>query len=80
MLRKDKPLVVGMSPECKLFSVLQAMRTSEIPIDEWDRAVSCVRFAVQVAQYQRKQGRFFYFEHPLTASSWRFEELVELMS
>ena len=34
LIRRDKPLVIGMSPECTLFSALQNLRKTEIPKDE----------------------------------------------
>ena len=39
------------------------------------KAVECVKFSVEVAEYQRRHGRFFYFEHPLSAKSWDIPEL-----
>ena len=79
LIRRDKPLVIGLGPECTLFSQLQNLRKSEIPKDEMARAIACVEFSVDVANYQRKQGRYFYFEHPLTAKSWNLPKLRELM-
>ena len=78
LIRRDKPLVIGMSPECTLFSALQNLRKTPIPFGDLERAKGCVRFCVEVARYQRGKGRFFYLEHPLTASSWRMPELAEL--
>ena len=78
LIRKDKPLVIGMSPECTLFSALQNLRKTSIPKEEMERAKNCVRFCVEVAWYQQKKGRCFYLEHPLTASSWRMPEMEEL--
>ena len=78
IMRRDKPLVVGLSPECTLFSALQHIRKTDIPADEMARAMSCVRFCVEIAEEQISQGRFFYFEHPLTASSWSMPELCRL--
>ena len=78
LIRRDKPLVIGMSPECTLFSALQNLRKTEIPKNELERAKNCVRFCVEVAAYQRQKGRYFYIEHPLTASSWRMPELEAL--
>ena len=80
MLRRDKPLCVGLSPECTLFSALQNLRKTEIDKAELERAVECVRFCVRVADNQRSKGIIFYFEHPLTARSWQsVDELWELM-
>ena len=63
LMRRDKPLVVGLSPECTLFSALLNLRKTDLPADEMARAMSCVRFCVEIAEYQISQGRFFYFEH-----------------
>ena len=73
MIRRDKPLVIRMSRECTLFSCLQHLRRTKIPEDEVERAMSCLRLCVEVATYQHSKGRFFYLEHPLTASSLRME-------
>ena len=75
LLRRDKPLVVGLSPPCTLFSALQNLRKESIPEDEMRQAMGYVRFCVDIAKYQHETGRFFYFEHPLTASSWTMPEL-----
>ena len=61
MLRRDKPLVVGMSPECTLFSLLQNLRKTEIPKAEYDRAVACVKLCAEVFHFQRNAGRFFLY-------------------
>ena len=61
MIRRDKPLVIGMSPECTLFSALQNLRKTEIPPAEMQRAIDCVVFCVEVANYQRSKSRFFSF-------------------
>ena len=78
-IRKEKPLCIGMSPECRLFSILQNLRKTPIDQEEWKKAVSCIDFCVQVAEYQLKMGRFFYFEHPLSATSWQLTSLSKLM-
>ena len=47
--------------------------------EAWEKAVNCVKFAVKVARLQMAGGRYFYFEHPLSATPWAVvEELVEL--
>ena len=52
MLRRDKPLVVGLSPVCTLFSCLHNLRKTEIPAEDMARAIECVRFGVEIANYQ----------------------------
>ena len=78
MLDTDKPVMVGLSPPCRLFSALQNLRTTPIDKAEWEQAVAMVNFCVKVAKYQMEHGRYFYFEHPLNAKSWTATELAEL--
>lgn len=59
MVRRDKPLVIGLSPECTLSSQLQNLRKTMIPPEDMARAVECVQFCVRIANYQRKAGRYF---------------------
>ena len=68
MLRRDKPLVVGMSPACTLCSILQNERTIKMPAEELAVAMACFCFRVRVAKYQMARGRFLHFEHPLSAT------------
>ena len=79
MLGQDKPLVVGLSPPCTLFSQLQNLRKTEIDPVEMAKAIEYIRFSVRVARYQMRKGRFFYFEHPLTATSWNLDELWDIL-
>ena len=51
MLRRGKPLVVGMSPACTLFSALQILRKTDLPADELAVAMECVRVCVEVAKF-----------------------------
>ena len=79
MLGRDKPLVVGLSPECTLFSQLQNLRKTEIDPVALAKAIECIKFSVRVARYQMRKGRLFYFEHPLSATSWNLDELWDLV-
>ena len=78
LIRRDKPLLIGLSPECTLFSALQNLRKTEVPPEEMQKAIDCVLFCVKVAEYQISKGRYFDFEHPLSASSWTLAELDAL--
>ena len=78
MIRRDQPLVIGLSPECTLFSSLQRLRKTEIPPADLAEAIECIEFCVEVAEYQRKKNRYFYFEHPLTASSLQLPCLADV--
>ena len=44
LIRRDKPLCIGLSPECTLFSALQNLRKTEIPPEELKKAINCVSF------------------------------------
>ena len=59
LLAGDKPLVVGLSPECTLFSAIQTLRKSPIPCEAVAKAIECVRFCVRVARYQISKGASF---------------------
>ena len=63
--------MVGLSPECALFGNLQNLRKTPIPEADMSKAIECVKFNVRVANYQRWKGRYLYFEHPLSVSSWK---------
>jgi hypothetical protein len=76
-LKKEKPAVVGLSPPCTLFSSLQRCgRKNTSPASEalrtirYRRACQMVKFAMKVAMYQLENGKYFYFEHPWSATSW----------
>ena len=77
MLNKDKPGLVVASPPCTLFSTLQAMNPK--PAEEaWQDALEMVEFSVKICRMQAKAGRYFLFEHPLNATSWKVTSLSKL--
>ena len=61
MIRRDKPLVLTVSPPCTLFSI-----ANQGPIDskELAGAVELMKFAVEVCDIQKREGRYFVFEQP----------------
>ena len=44
----------------------------------WQDALEMVDFAVKVCRMQAKAGRYFLFEHPLCATSWKLTSLAKL--
>ena len=65
------------SPPCTLFSILQQITGDpriRVPA-LWKEAVEMVQFAFKCCEEQRKNGRLFLFEHPLTASSWKLLDM-----
>jgi len=81
MLRRDKPSLLVCSPPCTLFSLLQQLTGDPKLRDPegYKDAVALVDFAVKMCLEQRRAGRFFLFEHPLSASSWKLASLSGLM-
>jgi len=81
MLRRDKPKLVVCSPPCTMFSMLQFLTGDpklRCPV-KYAEALKLLNFAVRVCEEQRKAGRLFVFEHPLSATSWKTTELRALM-
>ena len=60
MIRRDKPLVLTVSPPCTLFPI-----ASQGPMDskELARAMGMMMFA-DMCDIQRREGRYFIFEQP----------------
>eukprot|EP00973_Karenia_brevis_P031672 4368920-Karenia_brevis.AAC.1 len=70
----DRPMVVMLSPMCGPFSTLQNINYPKMPEDEVRSrlryGIRHLYFAMDICELQVKQGRYFAFEHPKTASSW----------
>ena len=54
MIRKDRPLVLTVSPPCTFFSI-----ANQGPIDprELARAVEMIKFGIEMCDIQRREGR-----------------------
>jgi len=78
MLYKDKPKLLVASPPCTLFSQMQNLSGGVKDRDAWEKAVAMVEFSVEMCIRQAKAGRFFVFEHPAYASSWKLPCLQRL--
>ena len=79
MLEKQAPDVVGMSPECKPFSIIMNSNWNRMSEDEAKRiktgGISMMLFCIQVAKYQLERGRYFYIEQPSEATSWELNAM-----
>ena len=77
MVKRDKPLVLEVSPACMFFSI-----TNQGPIapKELAEAKELMRFAVEMCDLQLRADRHFVFEQPLTSRAWALEPVVKLMS
>jgi len=73
-LAREDPYAVMMSPECRMFSIMQNLNRARWDRQRWDMemdlAVRQVHLCVEIADYQARKGRRFIIEHPLTATSW----------
>ena len=67
MGRRDKPLVITVSPPCTLFSI-----ANQGPIDQKELAgaVELMKFAVEMCDIQGRNGRYFVFEQPQGSRAW----------
>ena len=84
LVRKTKPLMVIGSPPCVAFSNLQALsrnkRDCGIVKKEMGQAVGHLKFCMEIYRIQASAGRLFMHEHPHSASSWRRQEVIEIMT
>ena len=81
---EQEPDVIGMSPKCTAFSILMESNWAKMDADKaetlQDEGLQMWLFCIQVAFYQSKRGRYFYIEHPGSASSWSTHSMVALLS
>ena len=83
MLKRDKPMLLIVSPMCGAFSALQElfnyprMDRKEVMAKLKD-GLSHLKFAMELCVMQHNAGRLFMFEHPETASSWSTKAVQNL--
>ena len=49
-------------------------------VRRWEKAVSHLKFTIELYRIQLEAGRLFLHEHPAHATSWNIPEMIELMS
>ena len=86
LLRRQRPLYLVGSPECKAFSTwqaLNAMRHGPEVAARLERAKTeamvHLRFVVELYWEQLLGGRYFLHEHPAAATSWQEKSMQQLM-
>ena len=77
-VRRSRLLIA--SPPCRLFSVLQNLRKTPVPAEEYEQAVNMFKTVVEACKKQHSEGSFFVLEHPRGAKSWQVPEAQELMN
>ena len=80
MRKRDRPQLLGMSPPCTLFSILQNLRKTQIPAEEMEAAREMLRIAMKGCKKQHQDGLYFFHEHPKSASSWKEPEVLEVLA
>ena len=84
IILEQKPHFLIGSPMCTAFSALQGLNKWRMAPEKRDalreKGVGHMRFAVKLYRLQAEAGRFLLHEHPNSASSWKLQEVVTLMS
>jgi len=75
MIRRDRPLVLTVSPPCTLFSIANQ---GPISVRDLEVAKELMRFAVEMCNLQLKAGRHFVLEQPRTSRAWSLESVMKL--
>ena len=74
---------LGTSPPCTIFSDLQRLFNMK-KIDpavwqqRWDMGMQLLGFTMACIQRQIDEGRFFFFEHPARATSWKTDVVMQI--
>ena len=75
ILEHQKPDIVIMSPDCKMFCQLMNVNLSRVPVERLSRdqmrALVMWHMCIQVAEHQLNHDRYFFLEQPGGASSWK---------
>ena len=78
-MQRDRPEYIILSPVCQAFSCMFASNHSRMdPKERREKealGIEMLLFSIELAWHQVQEGRYFVFEHPLSASSWRTESL-----
>ena len=74
-LDEERPLLIVLCPPCGPFSQLQEWNFQRMPLEKsmmmlWT-GLEHLELAMAIARWQKRQGGYFLFEHPLGARSWK---------
>jgi hypothetical protein len=80
---KRKPKMVMLSPPCTTFSCTQNLNCGKMNEEHWaakqKEGSVLLKFAVEVAEVQIGDGRYFALEHPRSAKSWQDPIIQKLL-
>ena len=82
LVKDGKPFMLICSPMCTAFSQIQALnverRDPAVVRRELESAKDHVRWVMKLCSLQARENRYFLFEHPKTATSWKMAEVEKL--
>ena len=74
-----KPLICVVCPPCTFFSTIrQPCEDENKEKEERKKAMTLLLFGIEVCKLQMSNDRFFVFEHPEFARSWKYQGLIDL--
>jgi hypothetical protein len=71
---KQKPKVIFLAPPCTAWSQIQNINDPAVVYQKRLASVPLLNFCFQVAEYQSKHGRYFFFENPSTSNIWETKQ------
>ena len=82
LIREGRPYMLICSPMCTAFSQIQALnverRDPAVVRRELESAKDHVRWVMKLCAIQLRENRYFLFEHPKTATSWKMAEVLKV--
>ena len=82
LIQEGKPYMLVCSPMCTAFSAIQALnadrRDPAVVRRELEGAKDHVRWVMKIRTLQLREGRYFLFEHPRSATSWKMPEVEKV--
>ena len=84
LMDEYRPKFLMLSPPCTMYSALQALNFAkmreEVLQERWQEAHALLDFAMLLAEKQVRAGRYFAYEHPVRASSWKRASVTRVVS
>ena len=71
---QQKPKVIFLAPPCTAWSQMQNINDPAVVYQKRLASVPLLNFCFQVAEYQSKHGRYFFFENPSTSNIWETKQ------
>ncbi|CAL1166460.1 unnamed protein product [Cladocopium goreaui] len=79
VIAKEKPYLLVLAFPCGPWSALMRLNPAHDLAQKRAEGIQLIRFALELAEEQLKQGRHFLLENPLTAESWSVDELRQFL-